>query len=48
MMFPDAAPTILLFRTVATQRQASGDAFVPTWIFVTGYLLVWTAVGAIT
>ena len=48
MMFPAAAPMVLLFRTVATQRQARGDAFVPTWIFVAGYLLVWTAVGAIT
>jgi predicted metal-binding membrane protein len=48
MMFPAAAPMVLLFRTVATQRQASGDAFVPTWMFVAGYLLVWTAVGAIT
>jgi predicted metal-binding membrane protein len=48
MMFPSAAPMILLFRTVARQRRASGSIFVPTWIFVTGYLLVWTAVGAIT
>jgi predicted metal-binding membrane protein len=48
MMFPAAAPMILLFRTVARQRQASGGAFVPTWVFVAGYLLVWTAVGAIT
>jgi predicted metal-binding membrane protein len=48
MMFPAAAPMVLLFRTVATQRQANGDTFVPTWIFVAGYLLVWTAVGAIT
>ena len=48
MMFPAAAPMLLLFRTVATQRQASGEAFVPTWVFVAGYLLVWTAVGALT
>ncbi len=48
MMFPAAAPMILLFRTVASQRRTSGGAFVPTWIFVAGYLLVWTAVGAIT
>jgi predicted metal-binding membrane protein len=48
MMFPAAAPMILLFCTVARQRQASGGAFVPTWVFVAGYLLVWTAVGAIT
>jgi predicted metal-binding membrane protein len=48
MMFPAAAPMVLLFRTIATQRQARGDAFVPTWMFVAGYLLVWTTVGAIT
>jgi predicted metal-binding membrane protein len=48
MMFPAAAPMVLLFRTVATQRQARGGALVPTWIFVAGYLLVWTAIGAIT
>jgi predicted metal-binding membrane protein len=48
MMFPAAAPMLLLYRTVATQRQAKGTAFVPTWVFATGYLLVWTVVGAIT
>ena len=48
MMFPAAAPMVLLFRTVATQRRTSGGAFVPTWIFVAGYLMVWTAIGAIT
>ena len=48
MMFPAAAPMLLLFRTVATQRQRTGRAFVPTWVFAAGYLLVWTAVGAVT
>jgi predicted metal-binding membrane protein len=48
MMFPAAAPMILLFRTVATQRRVSGRGFVPTWVFVVGYLLVWTAVGVLT
>ncbi|MGH2614995.1 MAG: DUF2182 domain-containing protein [Thermomicrobiales bacterium] len=47
MMLPAAAPMLLLFRTIATQRQASGGAFVPTWVFAAGYLLAWTAVGAI-
>jgi predicted metal-binding membrane protein len=48
MMFPAAAPMILLYRTVARQRRASGNAFVPTYVFAAGYLLVWTAVGAVT
>jgi predicted metal-binding membrane protein len=48
MMFPAAAPMVLLFRTVATQRQDNSNAFAPTWMFVAGYLLIWTAVGALT
>jgi predicted metal-binding membrane protein len=48
MMFPSAAPMVLLFRTVANQRQKTGGAFMPTWVFIAGYLLVWTAVGALT
>jgi predicted metal-binding membrane protein len=48
MMFPSAAPMVLLFRAVATHRQKTGGAFAPTWVFGAGYLLVWTAVGAIT
>ena len=48
MMFPAAAPMVLLFQATATRRKAAGRAFVPTWIFVGGYLLVWTAIGGIT
>ena len=47
MMFPAAAPMILLFRTVATSA-GPRRGFVPTWVFVAGYLLVWTAVGVLT
>lgn len=44
MMLPGAAPMIFTFSTVA-RRRADGEAsaFVPTWIFVAGYLAVWTA-----
>jgi predicted metal-binding membrane protein len=48
MMFPAAAPMLLLFRTVMTQRHAGTGAFVPTWVFAAGYLLVWAAVGVLT
>jgi predicted metal-binding membrane protein len=48
MMFPAAAPMLLLFRKVHSQRRAGGRAFVPTWVFAAGYLLVWTTVGAAT
>ncbi len=48
MMFLAAAPMILLFQATAARRRAAGRAFVPTWVFVSGYLLVWTVIGAIT
>lgn len=47
-MVPAAAPMILLFQATAARRKATGRAFVPTWVFIVGYLLVWTAIGAIT
>ncbi|CAN5895969.1 DUF2182 domain-containing protein [soil metagenome] len=48
MMFPAAAPMLLMFRKVHSQRQAQGRAFVPTWVFAAGYLVVWTAAGVVT
>ena len=48
MMFPAAAPMLLLYRTVAAQRRAGTGAVAPTWVFAAGYLLVWTVVGALT
>jgi predicted metal-binding membrane protein len=48
MMFPAAAPMILLFQSTAARRKAAGRAFVPTWVFVSGYLLAWTVIGALT
>lgn len=46
MMFPTAAPMILTFTQVQAGRRARGQAFVPAWVFVGAYLLVWTAFGA--
>jgi predicted metal-binding membrane protein len=48
MMFPAAAPMLLLYRTVAQGRRARGGAFVPTWVFAGGYLLVWIGAGVAT
>ncbi|MDQ3044015.1 MAG: DUF2182 domain-containing protein [Chloroflexota bacterium] len=45
MMLPAATPMILLFNTVYAKRRAQGNAFVPTWVFAAGYLLVWSAIG---
>jgi len=47
MMFPTAAPMVLMFARVGAGRRARGSAFVPTWVFVAAYLLVWTAFGVV-
>jgi predicted metal-binding membrane protein len=48
MMFPAAAPMLLMYRTVAMGKRARGGTFVPTWVFAAGYLLVWVGVGVVT
>ncbi len=45
MMFPSAAPMVLLFQRVSSERARRGQPFVPTWVFVLGYLAVWTVFG---
>ncbi len=45
MMFPSAAPMVLLFDRVSTEREKRGQSFVPTWIFALSYLAVWTLYG---
>src|SRR4051794_29498438 len=45
MMFPAAAPMVLTFHRVQVGRRERGGAFVPTWVFVAGYMLVWTVAG---
>ena len=47
MMLPSAAPMILLYRTVARSQATRGHPFVPTWVFVLGYLGVWAAFGVL-
>ncbi len=46
-MFPAAANMILLFDGIAAGKRRRAQAFVPTWVFVAGYLLVWTVFGAL-
>jgi predicted metal-binding membrane protein len=48
MMFPAVAPLLLLYHAMASQRSSGGGAIAPTWVFVVGYLLVWTTAGALT
>ncbi len=45
MMVPSAAPMILLFASANRNSGAQGARAVPTFIFASGYLLVWGAFG---
>jgi predicted metal-binding membrane protein len=47
MMFPTAAPMILMFARVQRDKRQNGRAFVPTWVFVSAYLLIWTLFGVL-
>jgi predicted metal-binding membrane protein len=47
MMFPTAAPMILMFRAVQVGKRQQEQPFVPTWIFVSAYLLVWSSCGVL-
>jgi Predicted metal-binding integral membrane protein (DUF2182) len=47
MMFPTTAPMILTFARVQARKRQRGEVFVPTWIFVAAYLVVWIAFGAL-
>lgn len=45
MMLPSASPMILMFANINRKRRLGGDTFVPTGVFVAGYLAVWLAFG---
>jgi predicted metal-binding membrane protein len=47
MMFPTAAPMILLFHRIQAKRRSAGQAFIATWIFVLAYLALWSAAGVV-
>jgi predicted metal-binding membrane protein len=47
IMFPTAAPMILVFGQVHATRRQRERPFVPTWVFVAAYILVWTLTGAV-
>ncbi|WP_372613145.1 DUF2182 domain-containing protein [Halomonas sp.] len=44
MMLTSAGPMILTYARVHHNKAANGLASVPTWLFVAGYLAVWTGV----
>lgn len=47
IMFPTAAPMILAFAQVHGRERARGRPYVPTWIFTSAYLLVWSLAGVV-
>jgi predicted metal-binding membrane protein len=47
MMIPSAAPMILTFAAVQRKRRDSEEPFVPTGIFLLGYLAAWTGFSAL-
>jgi predicted metal-binding membrane protein len=46
MMLPSALPMVLTFAAVTRNRQRLGRPYVPTMIFVAGYLAIWCAFSA--
>ena len=47
MMFPASASMILTFSKIYTSKRQQGHPFVPSWVFVSAYLLVWSLCGAV-
>jgi predicted metal-binding membrane protein len=45
MMFPSVAPMVSLFATVSREQRDAGKPAAPTWVFVAGYLAVWSLFG---
>lgn len=45
MMLPAVAPMALVFARVSSERRRRGRTFVPTWVFLGGYLAAWAAYG---
>jgi predicted metal-binding membrane protein len=47
MMFPTAAPMILIFARTHRDKRARGKPYVPTWIFLSAYMLIWVLFGTV-
>jgi predicted metal-binding membrane protein len=47
MMFPTAAPMVLMFARVHAGKRRRSQSFVPTWVFTGAYLALWTAFGTV-
>lgn len=47
MMLPAMSPIVGLFQSIARRKQEQGLPFTPVWIFVSGYVALWTLTGGI-
>lgn len=47
MMFPSASPMIMMFSRIYEGKRNQGQTFVPTWLFISAYLLIWLAFGVL-
>jgi predicted metal-binding membrane protein len=47
MMLPAMTPVVGLFQTIARNKREQGLPFTPAWIFVTGYVALWTFTGGV-
>ncbi len=47
MMVPTAAPMILLFATINRRRREQERPYVPTGVFLSGYVIVWSGFAAL-
>ncbi|HEV2359995.1 MAG TPA: DUF2182 domain-containing protein [bacterium] len=45
MMFPSVAPMVSLFSTVGRNQRTTVGSAVPTWVFLAGYLAIWSLFG---
>ena len=45
MMLPSMLPMVLSFSTIYRNRGARSQSYVPTWVFLAGYMLVWIMSG---
>jgi predicted metal-binding membrane protein len=47
MMLPAMTPIVEIFQTMARRRREQALPFTPVWVFIAGYLALWTLTGGI-
>lgn len=47
MMLPAMTPIVGLFQTMARKKREQGLPFTPVWVFIAGYVALWTLTGSV-